>query len=345
MKYGVKMADIAKEFNVSIVTVSNALSGRGGVSAALTQAITKRAAELGYRPSVPRKPRKRAMQEKNEVPRYVVGVLSSESFSGDKGTFYYELIQRLTRTLKGIPMRVVHETISLHAENEGQIPASVSEKSVDAIIVVGQVRPAYIKMLIRLPIPVVFLDFYDEHCDIDSIVSDSYYGGYLLTDYLIGLGHKNIGFVGTVMATSSIHDRFMGYVKALMSHGLKYEEKWTVPDREGTALLKLQLDLPEDLPTAFVCNCDETASRLIATLKAMGKRVPEDISVVGYDNYMVSDMCVPSITTVEVNLELMATAAADIVRKKLETPNYSEGKRMIPAKLIQKNSAAAPAKK
>ena len=92
------------------------------------------------------------------------------------------------------------------------------------------------------------------------------------------------------------------------------------------------------MPTAFVCNCDETAFRVISALKESGYRVPEDVSVVGYDNYMVSDMCVPSITTVEVNLEIMAQATVDIIFKKLEHPDYSEGKRIIPGKLIIKNS-------
>lgn len=342
MKYGVKMADIAKEFNVSVVTVSNALSGRGGVSPSLAQEIAKRASVLGYRPSVPRKPRKRAAEQMSDQPRYTVGILVSELFCGDKGTFYWELTQHLTKALRAVPLHVANEVVTIGEERACTTPKLLTEKHVDAIVVLGQLKHDYISFLTGLSVPLVFLDFYDEHYHIDSVVSDSYYGGYLLTDYLIGLGHKKIGFVGNVTATSSIHDRFMGYIKALMEHELSYERSWTIPDREGTALLKMDYDFPAELPTAFVCNCDETAFRVIAALRKIGKRVPEDISVVGYDNYMVSDMCVPSITTVEVNLQLMATATADIVRKKLENPDYSEGKRIIPGKLLPKNSAIAP---
>ena len=130
----------------------------------------------------------------------------------------------------------------------------------------------------------------------------------------------------------------MGYIKALMEHGIPYRKDWTLADREPNGPLITDLVFPPDMPTALVCNCDETAFRVISALKESGYRVPEDVSVVGYDNYMVSDMCVPSITTVEVNLEIMAQATVDIIFKKLEHPDYSGGKRIIPGKLIIKNS-------
>ena len=217
-------------------------------------------------------------------------------------------------------------------------PELVTSHKVNALIMLGQIGHDYLDMILQVGLPVVFLDFYDEHYHVDSIVSDSYYGGYLLTDYLISMGHRRIGFMGNVTETSSIHDRFMGYIKALMEHGIPYRKDWTLADREPNGPLITDLVFPPDMPTAFVCNCDETAFRVISALKESGYRVPEDVSVVGYDNYMVSDMCVPSITTVEVNLEIMAQATVDIIFKKLEHPDYSEGKRIIPGKLIIKNS-------
>ena len=93
-----------------------------------------------------------------------------------------------------------------------------------------------------------------------------------------------------------------------------------------------------DMPTAFVCNCDETAFRVINSLKSKGLRVPEDISVVGYDNYTVSSICIPPITTIEVNIEKMAETAVEIIARKLENPDYLAGRRIITGKLIEKKS-------
>ena len=92
------------------------------------------------------------------------------------------------------------------------------------------------------------------------------------------------------------------------------------------------------MPTAFVCNCDETAFRVIAALKSKGVRVPEDVSVVGYDNYTVSSISVPAITTMEVDIRKMAEVSVELMVKKLANPSYSEGRRVISGKLIVKNS-------
>ena len=79
-----------------------------------------------------------------------------------------------------------------------------------------------IEKLLEIGIPYIFMDFYDEHNAVDSVVSDSVYGSYLLTDYLIKKGHKKIGFVGDIYATSSILDRYIGYYKALVQNHLEY---------------------------------------------------------------------------------------------------------------------------
>ena len=94
------------------------------------------------------------------------------------------------------------------------------------------------------------------------------------------------------------------------------------------------------MPTAFVCNSDETAFRVISALRQKGVRVPEDISIVGYDNYTVSNICIPAITTVEVDIEQMAAESVEIMLKKLDNPDYREGRRIISGKLVIKDSTA-----
>ena len=182
------------------------------------------------------------------------------------------------------------------------------------------------------------MDFYDNRYNIDSINSDSYNGGYMITDYLVEMGHRKIGFFGTLNATSSINDRYLGYVKCMLENDLELRKDWIIGDRNEKGILNSKIDFPDEMPTAFVCNCDETAFRVISALKSKGIRVPEDISVVGYDNYTVSSICIPTITTVEVDLDKMAEVSVDIMAKKLLDPSYNEGRRIISGKLIVKNS-------
>ena len=152
------------------------------------------------------------------------------------------------------------------------------------------------------------------------------------------MGQKKIGFFGTPNPTSSINDRYLGYLKCIMENQLEFREEWVIGDRDDRGILYSKINFPDDMPTAFVCNCDETAFRVISALKSKGIRVPEDISVVGYDNYTVSSICIPTITTVEVDLDKMAEVSVDVMAKKLIDPTFTEGRRIISGKLIVKNS-------
>ncbi|MFT3951952.1 MAG: substrate-binding domain-containing protein, partial [Oscillospiraceae bacterium] len=105
------------------------------------------------------------------------------------------------------------------------------------------------------------------YIDADCIVTDSYYGMYRLTDYLIANGHRSIGFVGSVLSTQSIQDRYMGFLKAMTENMLPVNPEWVLPDRDENGTY-IPIALPETLPTAFVCNCDEVAYNFMAELKS-----------------------------------------------------------------------------
>lgn len=339
MKNGVRMSDIAKELGVSVVTVSNALNDRGGVSEEMRRKIRARASELGYRPSAPRSPRRAPSAAETETGS--VGILTSERFAGTRGTFYWFLTAGVSKELTRCNLYSVFVSVSEEDEENGTLPEIVTGRQVRGLIVVGQLSSAYLDRLASAHIPMLFLDFYDKHSNIDAVVSDNFYDSYLMTDQLVMRGHKNIGFVGTVLATSSIHDRFLGYVKCLMENGLTYHPEWTLEDRQpNTSNILTNWELPETMPTAFVCNCDETAFRLIADLKRQGYRVPEDISVTGYDNYTVSDMCDPAISTVEVDLTEMAHTAVSLLLSRLQNPKKLPARYVIPGRVILKQSIA-----
>jgi len=335
MKNGVKMIDIANKLGVSVVTISNALAGRDGVSEQMRKKITETAEEMGYKPSNTKSGRK-----KSALPKLGknVGILTSERFVGNRGTFYWELTALISNKLSAMNVMTVYECITAESEKNAILPTMITERRVDGIIVIGQVERKYIERISKIDLPLVFVDFYDNRFDADSVNSDSYHGGYILTDYLVEMGHRKIGFFGTFNMTSSINDRFLGYVKCLMENELEYRREWTLDDRDHRGILFEKIDFPDDLPTAFVCNSDETAFRVISALKSKGVRVPEDISVAGYDNYTVSSICIPTITTVEVDLDKMATVSVDMMVRKLADPQYREGRRIITGKLIIKNS-------
>ncbi|MBQ9897883.1 MAG: LacI family DNA-binding transcriptional regulator [Ruminococcus sp.] len=329
------MQDIATKLGVSIVTVSNALAGRDGVSAQMRQKICELAEEMGYKPSNTKTGARRAAAPK--IGRNV-GVLTSERFVGGRGSFYWELTASISNKLAAMNVCTVYECVTADAENSASMPNMIAESSIDCVIVIGQMKRNYVAMLSHISLPLLFVDFYDNRYPVDSVNSDSYYGGYILTDYLVGKGHRKIGFFGTMNATSSINDRFLGYIKCLMENELEYRKEWTIEDRLENGTIIEKISFPDQMPTAFVCNCDETAFRVISALKSKGVRVPEDISVVGYDNYTVASICIPTITTVEVDINKMAEEAVRIIERKLSSPDYREGRCIISGRLIEKDS-------
>ena len=335
MKNGVKMLDIATKLGVSVVTVSNALAGRDGVSEQMRKRICETAEKMGYKPSNTKSEKRRMA-----IPKISknVGILTSERFVGARGTFYWELTASISNQLSQINVCTVYECISADNEKDGVLPNMIIDGKVDGVIVIGQVHRSYIEILSKLTIPLIFVDFYDNRYHVDSVISDSFNGGYMLTDYLVSKGHRRIGFFGTLNATSSINDRYLGYLKCIMENELEFRIEWVIGDRNEKGILNDKIDFPADMPTAFVCNCDETAFRVISALKTKGVRVPDDISVVGYDNYTVSSICIPTITTVEVDLAKMAEVSVGIMAKKLTDPTYTEGRRIISGKLIEKES-------
>ena len=102
--------------------------------------------------------------------------------------------------------------------------------------------------------------------------------------------------MGSILATSSIMDRYLGYLRALRTADIVPREEWRLEDRGSDGKL-IPLELPEDLPQAFVCSCDVVAYSLVDALEKRGIRVPEDVAVCGYDDFSITPSSRVPLTT------------------------------------------------
>ena len=162
------------------------------------------------------------------------------------------------------------------------------------------------------------------------------------TQHLIKKGHKKIAYVGSVKSSNSIADRYFGYLKAMRQYGLEEREEWIIEDRTSGTMEIIEPKLPKDMPTAFVCNCDQTASVLIHELEGNGYRVPEDVSVVGYDNFVFMPVCDVAITTYGVDMPEMAKAAAERIISRVKGLDKGPGRlSIISGNLIDGESVRA----
>ncbi len=327
----VKMKDIAKALGVSTVTVSKALNDKEGVSDALRKTIKEKAEAMGY--------------VYNPMPKLMltgktnnIAILVSKKFLVRGYDVYFQIYETIIARLGEYGYYGILEVLSKQAEFDCETPRVLKESKVDGLILLGQISKQYLDMISAQSVPFVLLDFYGSYEKMDAVVADNFYGSYMITSYLVKHGHRDIGFVGNYRSTSSITDRYMGYLKSLIEHDIPFkDDRYIVMDRDDAGNM-IDIELPEAMPTAFVCNNDEVANTLIIRLREKGYAVPGDISVVGFDNFEKIHNLAIGITTVEVDFITMANVSVEVIVKKIKDSDYNPGRQLIGCRLVHRDS-------
>ena len=311
MAKSVKMADIAEKLGVSIVTVSKALNNKEGVGNTMRSNIIRTAQEMGYE-----MPKSVLLKRESRT----IGIINSYVYLQKGTSFYWGLYEKLLKHLMTFNSVGILEVINKPEIDSCSVPKLVKDKRVDGLIIMGNFSDDYMKMISSLNIPVVMLDTYSTDYNYDTVISDGYHGMYIMTNYLIKHGHKKIAFVGTVGAVGIMTDRFYGYCKAMTESGLKVTESMIIPDSITTA--DVHINIPYNIAekyTALACCCDYSAYESMHILNAIGLKVPDDISIVSYDN-VLSEVTPIKITTYEVNQSKMASESVRQICERIENP-------------------------
>ncbi len=326
------MRDIGQAAGVSAVTVSKALAGKPGMSSAVRDNILKIAEEMGYE-----YPETGKIHTRENLD---IGILVPDRFF-QNDSFYSVMYRRLVQRLSAGGHFGLLELLSREAEEKLELPNLIRTRRAEGLILLGQPEKNYYRMLAQQNLPVFFLDFYDEQGSADAVVGDNAYGCYRLTSHLIKNGHTRIGFVGNYRATSSIMDRYLGYYRAMLSHDLPLREDWIVSDRDAGGNMLSELSLPEELPTAFVCNCDLTAEMLIGQLMKKGIRVPEDVSITGFDDFYSGPKFGPALSTFRVDTDAMIELAVKTIVDRCSGLNKPYGRTVISGQPVYRESEMA----
>ena len=324
------MADIAKRLGISTVSVSKALSGEKGVSEDTRQRVRQTAEEMGYRG-----PLRRRM----DARLFTLGVLIPSRYLDVGDSFYWRLYQEVVQQAAENNCLVSLEMLDEERAALEEIPRLVAEQRADGMILLGKPPYDYArKMKDRWDRPVIYLDFASPEADMDAVISNNFYGMAAMTNYLISRGHREIGFFGTPSATDSIAERYYGYRRALMLNDLEFHPKWRIDDRDKISGVGTVIKLPEKLPTAFVCNCDIVAIDLIRALRHRGLRVPEDISVVGFDDFLPNPEEGIPLTTWAVDMGEMARLAVHLLLRRLAGEIDPPSMQMSCGRLVERSS-------
>mgnify|MGYP001166965552 FL=1 len=328
MRKKVTMQEIADMLGISKVTVSKAINRREGVSDALREKILSTARALNYS-----KPGRTANHSRN-----FAFVCPKRFFLEDDAFYtsiYYYLNKQCIQDNDTLDLYVVGTS----DERFAKLPRRFENAMIDGVFIAGQFQDAFLAKLLALPQAKVALDFYVSDLSIDAVISDNFRMGTLVTDYLISRGHRKIGFVGDPLSTSSISDRYFGYRKAMKLAGCPVEEAWGIINNDPfTGSYNNNMPLPADLPSAYVCHCDKAAFVLTQQLEKAGLQVPEDVSIVSFDNTNYAKLMHPQLTSVVFDQRGIALTGKQVMADRLIQPDSLPHVHYTQSKLIIRDS-------
>jgi len=233
------------------------------------------------------------------------------------------------------------------SKEEFETPLSVKEGIISGIITLGRISKKTLNSIMKFNLPLVIVDHYFDDLICDYVLTDNISGSYMATEHLIKLGHKKIGFVGDISASSSFCDRYLGFIKALNQYSIPLNSSLSITDKLPSEFVNADYSLKRvveeikrlpELPSAFVCCNDHEAITVINALKSMNISVPEDISIVGFDNIESSKNITPELTTMHISKEIMGQRAVRSLLAKTNNLNELSEKILLPPTFVERNS-------
>lgn len=325
----VSMQNIADALGITKVSVSKALNDQPGISRNLKKQIQSVASEMGYIKG-------NGKLSTQKIKK--LGFFIPAHFFVESDKFYSQIYYYLSKECNRINISLTLYIISQDDENTLSIPYSFESENLDGLFIVGEFSDGYIINLLKFNIPTVTIDFYKPFFSCDSIVFDNFNSSYMATLYLIKNGHKNIGFVGNPNYTSSVADRYYGYLKALNQNSLEYKKEWHIISNDLLGTYTDEYLLPKNLPTAFLCHCDMAAYNFMVRLRLQGISVPEQVSLISFDNTPLSQKCNPALTTVDNETSKLSKMAFKQMLWRIENLSSEYQKVSLSTKLIERSS-------
>lgn len=337
----ITLSDIAQAAGVSISAVSIALRDKPGLPPETRQRILAAASELGYR----RKTDTESARPGAKLRTVGLVVKSDPDLTPQANPFYSYIIAGIEETCRRKRINLLYAAMPVDEHNIPiEIPSLLTESAADGLLLVGAfVNRTLSDILRQATLPLVLVDAYSEFGDYDSVVSDNLYSARQAVLHLIEHGHRHIGIVGSAPdAYPSILERLRGYEQAMRDHKLIFYYIDSEFDRLSayqatTAALK---KFPQ-LTAIFGCN-DELTLGAMSAARELGKKIPEDISFVGFDDIELAARADPPLTTMRVDKRGMGRIAVQLLSDRIEYPDSTPITTSLHARLIERGSVCMP---
>jgi len=329
------LKDIAKEAKVSVTTVSNVIHGNNKrVAKETVEKINMIIERINYVPNMT------ARSLVNNSSK-IIGVIN-HVVPGKSGNFISDPFHSVV--IAGIEEKLREKGYYLMIRNvfsEDDLFSLLRNWNMDGLILIGLFQDMFFERLTNADVPFVLIDSYIDNHKVLNIGLEDCKGGYMATKHLIDKGHRNIIFASPIIVKNGVvEERFKGYKMALEEANIPFENK-NIYQQEIT--IEDGIDLGHRLSyrsdvTAVFATADILAAGIISGLNEQGKRVPNDFSVVGFDDLYISSLTAPRLTTIHQDAQEKGKVAAQSLIAVIEGESIENNNVILPVTLIERHS-------
>jgi LacI family transcriptional regulator len=329
------LRDVALLAGVSTKTASRVVTGEGGVTAAKVTAVQDAVAKLGYRPNFTASSLRRA----NGRTAAIAAVLEDVS-----NPFSSALHRALEDVARDRDVMIFAGSVDEDPARERALIHAFTTRQADALVVVpASDNQRYLAGEVNAGTPVVFVDRPPVGIDVDAVLVDNHAGAAQAVHHLVTHGHRDIAYLGDLLAIATARQRFQGYKEALSDHGIRPSAEHIVHDlhaevdAEAAARRMLTAEAP---PTALFTAQNLVTIGTLRALRSLG--LHERVALVGFDDFPLADLLQPPVTVVAQDPSEMGRLAASLIFRRLDGETWPPTTHHVPTRLIARGSGELP---
>lgn len=334
----VTIRDIAQATGVSATTVSNVIHGKNNrVSAETIQSINNAIKQLGY---VPNMSARSLVSSSSKVIGFVNHVITRTDANVMDDPFHSSAIGAIEMALRENGYYLMLRTV----ETAEELVTFLQNWNMDGLFFTGIFKDKFFDSVAGLHIPVVLIDSYVRTSQFCNVGLEDFTGSYNATRHLIEKGHRHIAFASPNIKDGGVlQERFLGYKAALAEASIPFDKSLILQQEMDIASCKLACDDIVKHPeiTGIVVSADIMAAGIMAGLKSKGVRIPDDISIVGFDDINIAQLVSPPLTTIRQDMNLKGRLAVDFMLQLLSGKPLETKEITLPTKLIERDSVRA----
>ena len=328
------LRDVAEKAGVTTATVSYILNGKKTFPDETRRRVNDAIAELGYIPNLSA----RTLTQRSSKLIGIVVPQTEGSRLMFQNDFYSEILGSIEFHAR---QNGYHIIISATDANESYLRLA-RERNLDGIIVIGMYPDEFYRQMKESRIPIVLVDSYCNDHYYHNIRIDDAYGSYLATRYVLSKGHRDIAFFsGQLKENGVMKKRLTGYRDALAEFGIAFDRRYVF---EGKIDYASGIDAAERLlasgvpATAVVAAAGSLAIGAMKGFYEQGVRVPDDVSVMGFDDLEISQYLTPGLSTIRQEISQKGEKAVELLINHINEPNLTKQEQILPVKLVERGS-------